>query len=113
MLNKQSIIASDIKGTINYFKTFGNAITIRYDHLKELCANTNANLSKILEGEYSLGIVRSSSDKTALFHLCSSEEMARIKTTQLISKQIKHVLKSVEDIEGKKYYLVVLGIKCL
>lgn len=105
----QTIIASDIKGTINYFKTFGNVITIQYNHLKELCANTSANLGKILEGEYSLEIVRASSDLGYTFSV--TKEYVSFSKTRLDTFKgsvIERVFKSNEDINGKKYYLVVL-----
>ena len=106
-LNIQSIIVGSIHKNLNMFKTFGNVIMIKLEDFQQICSNTRAAIDKILRGEYTLKIINSYTDKTALFHLCSSADIVMSKVPHLDNKQIKYVLKSVDDVEGKKYYLVV------
>lgn len=112
-LNIQGIVVGVLHKNLNMFKTFGNVIMIKWEDFQQICSNTSAAINKILGGECTLNIINSHTDKTALFHLCSSADIVigrryyLSKVPHLDNKQIKYALKSVEDIEGKVYYLVI------
>ena len=106
-ITSHSIVATD--RTLNYFKTIGNIIMIEYKHFEEMCKQTDARIFKILNGEYRLEIVNAckATKPRVPFTLCINEEVSNNLLEQSIYR--KHwILECNEEIEGKKYYLVVL-----
>lgn len=111
------------KDTLNYFKTRGNVITIEYKHFEEMCRTTDANLNKILSGEYGLKIINQATDTKEVFTASilkpsapnSTIETTLPNTTDLLrnlkvdTNKIRRILISDREIGGERYCLLILN----